>query len=65
MIESTACAAIRKTDGREWFDVEQLGILPEMAQDKANELDKQIPSWAQANPVQRIAEVVVRVLVIE
>lgn len=50
--------AVRKTDGKEWFDVEStIAILADDSAKKAEEIDLLIPWWSKDNPVMRIAKV--------
>ena len=55
------CAVRRSADGKDWFDVaHSFSGLREEAERKAKALDQQLPWWSGANPVVRIARVVVR-----
>lgn len=49
--------AVRKTDGREWFDSSTIDLLRDEARRKASQTDKKIPGWAKHNPVVRVARV--------
>jgi hypothetical protein len=48
-------------DGHEWLDSVNLGLLPELAQEKADAIDREIPQWAKANPVVRIVRATITV----
>lgn len=61
MITKVVYAAIRRDNdaNKEWIDINTISSLPNTARDMA-ELDNQrIERWARANPVQRIAKVMI------
>ena len=49
--------AIRKNEAGEYFDYSYMSCLPEQVAHEAAKNDKNMPGWASANPVQRIARV--------
>jgi len=50
--------AVRKTEGREWFDLENtISLLSKESKKQANALDQKIPHWSKDNPVVRIAKI--------
>jgi hypothetical protein len=58
-LKTTVHIAVRKdlNGGREWLDTHTLSVFGrDEAQRKACEQNGQIPEWAHANPVIRIAE---------
>lgn len=54
-MDSKCFIAVRKTDGREWIDMNSWNFVAQAAQDHADKTNKQIPVWAKDNPVVRIA----------
>lgn len=56
-----AYAVIRKNaeTGAEWVDISTVDILPEMAKEKADHLDKYLSAsnWANAHPQQRTVKI--------
>jgi hypothetical protein len=49
--------AIRKTEGREWLDVDSLSTSSAASRRLAEKSDAKIPEWAKVNPVVRVAKV--------
>ena len=47
---------VRKTDNKEWIDVNSWGYLLQTAQYKAKKTDQEIPSWSKDNKVVRYAQ---------
>jgi len=66
MIETKACirwAAIRRSDeGYNWIDTASIGCNKEQAADRATILDREIPTWAAANPCICIQPVEIRIV---
>ena len=56
-LSTTVFATVRKStdDGREWIEGASIGLLPEIAKRKSDEMDAYIPGWAHANPQVRVA----------
>ena len=59
MDKVTAYMAIRRADGTEYLDVRSVSTGRETARAYAQKTDHQIPHWAKANPVVRIAQVTI------
>lgn len=59
-LTETVFAPIRTTEGREWIDTGSSQLLRELAADAARKTDREIPQWADANPVVRIARCEIR-----
>ena len=57
--ECTGYVAVRKAtdDGHEWYDVTTFSGLIECTRSLASQTDARLRSWANANPVVRIATV--------
>jgi hypothetical protein len=55
-VKKTVYCAIRQTGGREWIDINTVELDAEMAQFQADEVNGIMPSYAQNNPVVRIAK---------
>jgi hypothetical protein len=49
--------AVRKTEGREWLDVDTLSTTDDGAKQLVKKWDEGIPDWAKVNPVVRIVKV--------
>jgi len=52
--------AVRKTDGKEWFDINAWGYVVAMVDDKTSKVDKATPHWSKDNPVVRVAQVEIK-----
>lgn len=50
-------AAIRKTDGEEWIDLNSIEWLRDETEKNVAEFDRTHPNWAIDNPVVRISRV--------
>jgi hypothetical protein len=48
--------AVRKSDRKEWIDVNTWGYVIQSAKSKVKETDENIPHWAKDNPVVRYAQ---------
>lgn len=57
MVEKTLYAAVRRDtyDGREFVLVDEIGAMPDEAQEAATSFNRSSPGYAHVNPVQRIA----------
>jgi hypothetical protein len=52
--------AIRKTEGREWFDTTTLGFEQGESQEFAEKFNATMPDWAAVNPVLRVVKVLIQ-----
>jgi hypothetical protein len=56
MTPDKAFIAIRHSaDGYDWLDIATASGARDVCQDNASKTDAQIPQWAKANPIVRIA----------
>jgi hypothetical protein len=52
--------AIRKTEGREWFDTGTLAFEQGETRELAEKFDAVHPEWAAVNPVLRVVKVLIQ-----
>lgn len=50
-------AVLRNTEGRVWLDTHALETTIEGARNRADDMDKEIPQWANANPQHALVRV--------
>ena len=57
MPEMKLYAMVRITEGREWYDRDSLSFDREECQARSDRVDKDMRTWARANPQLRIERV--------
>lgn len=62
IITTAWCAVRHSSDGKDYFEYSSMACLPELADAKSKELDRQIPAWAAGNKFIRVAHVEIREL---
>ena len=48
--------AIRKSDGKEWIDINSWGYVLQTTKSKSDDVDKALPQWAKDNKVVRFSQ---------
>lgn len=56
MVEETLFLVIRDDNGHEWPDLSTISWSKKGAREKAEQRNKQVPQWGNANPVVRIGQ---------
>lgn len=60
MKKSVGWAAIRETEGEDWFDTTTISTDREDCELRAYKVDKENPLWAKDNPVKYFARIEVK-----